>query len=539
MARTVTVTLQDGTQHVYNNVPDTVTPDAITARAQNDFGAAPAHIDGGKQSAPASRAMPEPQKERGLGSEIGSYLSGLQQSLYDIPQSVVELGARGTDAIGLTNNAYRMTHDVFTASQPKGDKFFTGGRTVGNIATTIPFGGAKVVQGAGLLPRAFNAGVQGGLASALTSAASDAPIGEQIGLGSAVSAAFPFGGAAIRGLGKAAVGTLGETTGAGASSIRNAFAAGRQGGQAADAFKANLRGTAPMEQVVTEAKDALQNMRADRAKAYKFGMVDVSNDRAVLDFAPIDKAMAKANQVKSFKGVSISDKTADVRKDVQDAVDQWRALDPAQYHTPEGFDALKQKLGEIKDTLQYGTPQWKVANDAYSAVRREISKQAPAYDKVMQDYAKASDELTAIEKELSLGKKGNPNTALRKLQSIMRDNANTSWGKRADYGQALTEAGAANLMPSLAGQALSSPIPRGLAKYADLGLAATAALHTPGALAALPFASPRLVGEGAYALGSGVRQMNGMFGSIPSQISALNVPLSPALGVIGPRLAYQ
>lgn len=37
MARTVTLTFQDGTQHVYQNVPDDVTPDQVEARSRTDF----------------------------------------------------------------------------------------------------------------------------------------------------------------------------------------------------------------------------------------------------------------------------------------------------------------------------------------------------------------------------------------------------------------------------------------------------------------------------------------------------------------------
>lgn len=51
MPRTVTVTFSDDTQHVYNNVPDEVTPDAIESRAATEFqGKTLKSIDGGKFS---------------------------------------------------------------------------------------------------------------------------------------------------------------------------------------------------------------------------------------------------------------------------------------------------------------------------------------------------------------------------------------------------------------------------------------------------------------------------------------------------------
>ena len=67
------------------------------------------------------------------------------------------------------------------------------------------------------------------------------------------------------------------------------------------------------------------------------------------------------------------------------------------------------------------------------------------------------------------------------------------------------EQGGGDLMPALAGQALSSPTPRGLVgQTADIG-AVLAALSNPSALAVLPATSPRLVGEAALATGKAAR----------------------------------
>lgn len=49
MPRDITVTLQDGSTHVYKGAPDDITPDAVTARASKDFGQGISHLDGGKQ----------------------------------------------------------------------------------------------------------------------------------------------------------------------------------------------------------------------------------------------------------------------------------------------------------------------------------------------------------------------------------------------------------------------------------------------------------------------------------------------------------
>jgi hypothetical protein len=468
-------------------------------------------------------------------------LKGVYTGLHRIPQSIVELGLRGTDAIGLTKDRYKMAHEVFTkdnASYMGPSQAAKAGDVIGQIAGSAPAAALRIPGLAARAPGAIRAlgnigqgAMQGGAAAGLTSSASDAPLMQQVGLGAAMGGAIPAAAAAWK-TGKSVLkGTIGEATGAGSQSLSSAYTAGREGGDAGKAFTDSMRGRVPMEQVVAEAKGALTNLRQQRSKAYKSGMVDISKDATILDFKPVDDALSSS--IKSFKGRDISTKTADVRKEIGDVVAEWRALDPSEYHTPEGFDALKQQIGEIKESLPFG-PARTYADGVYNSLRSTIAKQAPVYDKVMRDYSEASAEIAAIEKELSLGNKVNPNTALRKLQSVLRDNANTSWGKRADYAKVLSDAGAPNLIPSLAGQALGTPIPRGLAKFADAGLAATAAYTNPMSLMALPAASPRLMGEAAYGLGSAARHAGGMFGSAFPGAAMGSIPrfAAPTLGVL-------
>jgi len=51
MARNITVFFADGTSHVYQNAPDTLTPDMVQERAQKDFGKSVASLDGGRGAA--------------------------------------------------------------------------------------------------------------------------------------------------------------------------------------------------------------------------------------------------------------------------------------------------------------------------------------------------------------------------------------------------------------------------------------------------------------------------------------------------------
>lgn len=316
---------------------------------------------------------------------------------------------------------------------------------------------------------------------------------------------------AVTGAGKVAgkvvpelIGGLGTHTGA--ESIRTAARAGYEGGPAAQAFRENLRGHAGMDEAVADARQAVQQMRLQRGAEYRAGMGPVRADQTVLNFNDIDNALANITAVKTYKGQSLSPSTQSIRQDMAQAIQAWKTLPPQDFHTAEGLDALKQKIGDIRDATQYGTPERKVADEVYHAIRQTIVNQVPEYAKVMKGYEEASNQIKEIERTLSVNPNATIDTALRKLQSVLRDNVNTNYGRRKELTQFLINSGAPHLMEKLAGQALGSWMPRGLGKMvATEMLAAGAGAAGAGAsgaglgmLAAAPFMSPRVMGEAAY-----------------------------------------
>jgi len=324
----------------------------------------------------------------------------------------------------------------------------------------------------------------------------------QAGQGAVIGAAIPgavqAAGAIGKGLGKAGAHVLGASTGAGAEAVKAAVQAGKT--KTVD-FLDNMRGNVGFDEVVTSAKQAVSNLRMARQQEYRSGMVDIANDKTVLDFAPIDAAMQKISGMGKYKGVQINAKSADTVKELDDIVSQWKALDPGEYHTPEGLDALKRAVGDLRDSTQFGSPARKAADELYHAVKGEITKQAPTYSKVMGDYSKASDLISEVERSLSLGNKAAADTAVRKLQSLMRNNVQTSYGNRLDLVRALEDQGGASLIPSIAGQSMNSWMPRGMVGSLEKVGIPLAALSNPAAMLAAPFTSPRLMGEMLYGAG--------------------------------------
>ena len=181
----------------------------------------------------------------------------------------------------------------------------------------------------------------------------------------------------------------------------------------------------------------------------------------------------------------------------------FRSVSQSRYHTPEGIDALKQKLGGILEGVDF---KEKTANmvgkQVYNKVKDTINTQAPKYAEVMKDYSEASDLIREIERSLSLGPAGkaSADTAMRKLQSLTRNNVNTNYGNRLELAKQLEQAGMP-IMGALAGQSMNTLMPRGLAGLGGLGTLGASYLANPYALGALPFQSPMAVGAGAYGAG--------------------------------------
>lgn len=317
--------------------------------------------------------------------------------------------------------------------------------------------------------------------------------------------------------------TLAGTTGTSADAIREAARSGVSGNRA---FTSAMRETAAPEDVVSTARRALDQMKADRSAAYSSGMVPVKSDLSILDQAPVLDSLSSAQDIFTKGGFVKNRAAADTWRSISEIVDDFRT-NPAIRGTPDDFDSLKQAVGEIRQGTPQGSQARLVADRVYNSVKDQIAKQAPAYEKTMRDYSEASKQLSEITKTFSLGEKASTDTALRKLQSIMRNNVNTNYGARAKLADVLAQY-EPNLPAMIAGQTMGTALPRGLGKAVATGQTGLAALLgaggalSPAALAAmlplLAASSPRLVGEAAYA-GGRARGLLGSAGVTPANMA--------------------
>lgn len=446
------------------------------------------------------------QALRGLGADTDSLAYGAGKIGAEIAGTA---GAGGVLAKGLgaaIPAISRIAPSAAAKAPALVEALRTGGMAGGNLATRAAGGAATGAAAGGMIDPS----------EALT--------------GAAIGAALPVAGRAISAAGQGAKRALGSTTGVGDEAISQAFQAGKQGGTRGEAFAKALRGEGGMDDVLVAAKENLADMGRQKQEAYRTGMANVKADKSVLSFDGINDAVKRAAEMASFKGQAKNPKAAQAVNEVAETVDEWMRLSPQEFHTPEGLDALKQRVGAIMEGIPFEqSTSRKAVGDIYSSIKSEISKQAPEYSKVMRDYSEASELIGEIEKSLSLGKRANADTAMRKLQSLMRNNVNTSYGYRDELARQLSDAGGREILPALAGQAMSEWTPRGIQRATSAlgagGLAMTGNIPAAAGMAAI--SSPRLIGEGAYALGKASGAVN------PAIVQALRRGMYTAAPVVG------
>lgn len=338
---------------------------------------------------------------------------------------------------------------------------------------------------------------------------------EQAGIGAAIGAVPSAVSSGAKALSSGLRRGLGMTTGAGEEAIGQAFQAGKTGNQA---FVQNLKGEVPTVEILDEAKQALSNIRANRMAGYKEGIKTTMPSQEIiagkalptpmkrLDFEPITSKLDETIQslkveTPTTSKFKIGKEELSKVKELESIVGEWKK--DSTLHTAEGLDALKQRL----DALYPESPMQRQAQRAITSVRNAVKdtivSQDKNYAKTMKAYEESLTMEREIERALSLGDKASADTAIRKLQSLTRNNANTNFSYRKELADALKTEGGVDLMPALSGQALSSWTPRGMAGQGTaLGIGATGALTVnPMAAALLPLTSPRLVGATAYGAG--------------------------------------
>ena len=427
--------------------------------------------------------------------------AGLQEAHGAEPDSMMYQGGKLATEVAGTLGTGRVLAKGVQAVAPSATALTNALASAGSKTGAVLKGAPLSARVADMATRMAGGASTGGAAVALVSP-EDAGTGAAIGAAlppavSAVSKAIPMIG---RGVANVVGSPVGTSTGG--KGLQDAARAGAEGGKKAAGFTANMRGNVPMEDVLNDAKSGLVNMRLERGKQYRSGMVDISSDKTVLDIKPIIRSLIDEKKIGRFGDLVKNKSTKGTYEEIAKEIKDFVALDHAKYRTVEGVDALKQAIGDIRARTEFGTPSRLVVDRIYNTVKDQITKQAPAYAKTMSGYEAASKQIREIDRLLGKGENASADAAMRKLQSITRNNVNTNYGNRLGMVKRLEKAGATDLTSNLSAQSLNSWTPRGLGGVVAGGIGGAGLMTgNPLALAILAAKSPRLMGEAAFLTG--------------------------------------
>ena len=304
----------------------------------------------------------------------------------------------------------------------------------------------------------------------------------------------------------------GLSTGVGREAVEEGLRASQQGGKAAQAFTEGLRGRVSPEDLVQSARGALDEVVATRNQNYRAMLEKLSDDASTYDISPIVKEID--NQLSKFKILKNEDGTLDfsrsairfnkaAQNDINTIFDEMKGFGLKQGdRTAVGVDSLKRAL----QSLDKPSSDVRAFTTAVSGKARKVLDNAPGYTDAMREYAKLSDDIEDIQRNLSLGDKAMVETSFKKLTNSLKGN-----DARSEILRELDAATGGTLVPKIAGQRLSEMTPRGLTGITSLGAGTLlAGLGGQGGLLAVlgmvMTQSPRLVGEYIRALGLTARQ---------------------------------
>lgn len=508
------------------------------------------------------RAEPPAQKQRSLNldlleeaarnapesfaKQIGQFISGLGDVIGDPLGTATNLGKLGLSTmpgaeLTLTSLAKvlephlseaqrkEVATQLMTLHDPKKalvkdlTDHYGGWQNILETAATDPF---RIVGDIGMLaaPAAGAAGRTGQVARTLTRLDPLNVVGEGVTRGAQMVPRL-----------------LDMTTNTGTGVMGQAARAGLTGGTIARDFQAARRGEMPMEELVDRANQMERIWRNDMMNEYQAARQVWGGQPTPVAFAPIDRMATQiAGELQGAHGLSKFSETSRARIErLLDIVDEWQRQPQA--HTIEGLDDLKQRLRSETDFSE-AVPRdvTRMATRLTNSVRDAIVQSAPpSYREAMRAYTNTSRDLDELRRALSIGDrsgKTSVQTALTKLQSTMRDGANTSYGHRRNTLARLEEESGMELTPALAGMAANADGPRGITRGVISGglpalgayIAGTGDLVT-GAAAGLGLAasSPRLMSGAMYAAGAAGRPFARLYNRMsPAARSVVRAPFT-------------
>jgi len=303
---------------------------------------------------------------------------------------------------------------------------------------------------------------------------------------------------ATQGAGKTIAAGAGVLSGSGMKPIEEAAKAGFAGGAMQRAFRDSLTGKTTPDEIVESANNAVQNIVKNKNLDYNTKKKVIMQGNQQMSWTDVGKNLP--NDIHEIHGEDLlGPRGQAARRRMDETLLDWArkgSTDPW-YTSAEGFDALKKKFTKMREeyTGRPGdpeTPEFQMADSYRKAISGVLKDKVPDYADLMEGYSEAKQQINELRKTLSLNPgKNTIDQTLRKLTSSQRKNVNTNFGQRDRLITQLEENGAQTLRPQLAGQALQSWEPHGLAR---VGAQLLTLNHPGGEWLAAGF-SPRVMGN--------------------------------------------
>lgn len=454
---------------------------------------------------------------------------------------MVELDRRGklpSEKKALLDEARRrgLVKDDASITQPEPEKGGIAKTAKSLIRPTLEYGGAAVggVVGGGLglsggpaAPGTVPAGAVAGSALGFAGGkrVADALLGEQKPLMQdikelpgdlATGAAMEAGGAAagkalsstVGGIGKVGRALLGRMTGTGEAAMAEAVKSGKIGEgviRNATDYDRALRGQISGEEIVDNARFALNSLKDARQQQYQAALGKLEQANTPINMAPIKNKVA--NIIKRFVRVDANGNPDWTRsalgpegsegvkkaKEIIETVNSWGSK--PEDATPVGLDMLKRQLD---DFYSESSNARSLVTSIRNVVKSETVKAVPEYAHMTKGYEEATKIIKDVEAGLSLRKQGMSgrvvaDQTLRRLQSAMKDN----FTLRNELLGTISNAGGGDLQGQIAGNVSRAVLPHGLAGTgpAVVGQAALAYFVNPAFWPLVAASSPRVAGE--------------------------------------------
>ena len=267
-------------------------------------------------------------------------------------------------------------------------------------------------------------------------------------------------------------------------------------------FWEHYTGQASAPDLIQRVKDGVQQVAQERSANYIAGM-DPRKATTGLDYTPvidvIQNARGTSGQgIGAFHGITTNKQAQSVLDQVENLVKDFQSKPQGSpYHTLQGFDALKQGIGNLRAEARGNAQAERVVNEAYNAVKQSIVNVDPGYAKLMDQYGEASQKLNDMHRTLLSG--GSTDARINKILKSY---------KTGDKGNLLKDLAGRDkdLMYAISGYDLKPWFPgglRGTLTSVGLGGLSFAGLGgvSPAHLVQGAITSPRIAGGISYGLG--------------------------------------